>query len=120
KKKLLAAVKKSEAKTLPKGLLEDRRASELEALARDKYARGEGVVQAPEEIAEEPEGEEPSDLVALLKQRLAAGKSSGRADDLEARSKEELYARAKELDIEGRSKMTKDQLIRSIRAAQAA
>ncbi|MCA9515238.1 MAG: Rho termination factor N-terminal domain-containing protein, partial [Myxococcales bacterium] len=36
---------------------------------------------------------------------------------LEARTKDELYNRAKELDIDGRSKMTKDELIRAIRKA---
>ena len=34
---------------------------------------------------------------------------------LEARSKQELYNRAKELDVEGRSAMSKDQLARAIR-----
>jgi hypothetical protein len=34
---------------------------------------------------------------------------------LEARSKQELYNRAKELDIEGRSAMSKDELARAIR-----
>lgn len=34
---------------------------------------------------------------------------------LEARSKQELYNRAKELDIEGRSKMNKDDLVQAIR-----
>lgn len=34
---------------------------------------------------------------------------------LEARSKQELYNRAKELDVEGRSGMSKDELVRAIR-----
>lgn len=34
---------------------------------------------------------------------------------LEARSKQELYNRAKEMDIEGRSRMNKDELVRAIR-----
>ena len=34
---------------------------------------------------------------------------------LEARTKQELYNRAKEMDIEGRSKMDKDELVRAIR-----
>lgn len=41
------------------------------------------------------------------------GKRGG--SDLESRSKEELYEMAKDLDIEGRSKMTKDELVRAIR-----
>lgn len=34
---------------------------------------------------------------------------------LEDRSKQELYNRAKELDLEGRSKMKKEELVRAIR-----
>jgi hypothetical protein len=34
---------------------------------------------------------------------------------LEARSKEELYNRAKQLDIEGRSSMSKSELVKAIR-----
>lgn len=34
---------------------------------------------------------------------------------LESRSKQELYNRAQDLDIEGRSKMSKDELIKAIR-----
>jgi len=37
---------------------------------------------------------------------------------LESRTKEELYNRADELDIDGRSKMSKDELIEAIRAKQ--
>lgn len=37
---------------------------------------------------------------------------------LEERTKDELYNRAKDLDIEGRSSMSKDELIAAIRAAQ--
>ena len=37
---------------------------------------------------------------------------------LEARSKQELYNRAKEMDIEGRSRMNKDELVRAIRKGQ--
>lgn len=50
-----------------------------------------------------------------------AGRSRGgesvphRLDD---RTKDQLYARAQELDIEGRSQMTKDELIAAIRSRQ--
>jgi len=36
---------------------------------------------------------------------------------LEDRSKQEIYNRAKELDISGRSKMTKDELVKAIRGS---
>lgn len=44
-----------------------------------------------------------------------AGERGGRAEPYEERTKDELYERAKELDIEGRSEMTKDELIEALR-----
>ncbi|HUF12563.1 MAG TPA: Rho termination factor N-terminal domain-containing protein [Longimicrobiales bacterium] len=58
------------------------------------------------------------------KQRREEGRTPNRTTQgtgnptrrLEARSKQELYNRAKELDIEGRSKMKKNDLVRAIRS----
>lgn len=44
-----------------------------------------------------------------------AGKKGGKASDYEDRTKEELYEQAKKVDIEGRSNMTKDELIEALR-----
>ena len=44
-----------------------------------------------------------------------AGKKGGKAEKYEERSKEELYQKAKEVGIEGRSKMSKDELIKALR-----
>lgn len=57
------------------------------------------------------------------KQRRQSGETSNTSSQgtgnpnqpLEDRSKQELYNRAKELAIEGRSKMSKDELIQAIR-----
>ncbi|QDU37721.1 hypothetical protein Mal4_20380 [Maioricimonas rarisocia] len=57
------------------------------------------------------------------KQRREEGRTSNETtqgtgnpnQSLEDRSRKELYNRAQELEIEGRSKMTKDQLIQAIR-----
>ena len=57
------------------------------------------------------------------KQRREEGRTPNRTTQgtgnpnrsLEARSKQELYNRAKDLDIEGRSGMSKDELVRAIR-----
>ena len=57
------------------------------------------------------------------KQRREEGRTPNRTTQgtgnpnrsLEARSKDELYNRAKELYIEGRSSMSKDELVRAIR-----
>ena len=44
-----------------------------------------------------------------------SGEKGGKAEKYEERTKEELYAKAKELEIEGRSEMTKEQLIKALR-----
>ncbi|UZH54367.1 Rho termination factor N-terminal domain-containing protein [Salinimicrobium tongyeongense] len=43
------------------------------------------------------------------------GKKGGKADKYEERSKEDLYNKAKEVGIEGRSKMSKKELINALR-----
>lgn len=45
----------------------------------------------------------------------APSKKGGRADRYEDRSKDDLYAVAQEVGIEGRSEMTKDELIAALR-----
>ena len=47
----------------------------------------------------------------------SAAASKGGDDDLESRSKQELYDMAQELDIDGRSRMSKKELIRAIQKA---
>lgn len=44
-----------------------------------------------------------------------AGKKGGKAKDYEDRTKEELYDQAKKVGIEGRSKMSKQELIDALR-----
>lgn len=44
-----------------------------------------------------------------------SGKKGGKAKKYEDRSKQELYDKAKEVGIEGRSKMSKDELINALR-----
>ncbi len=47
--------------------------------------------------------------------RSDTGRRGGKAGDYEDRSKNELYAKAKEVGIEGRSKMSKGELIDALR-----
>lgn len=47
--------------------------------------------------------------------RSAVGERGGEASSYEDWTKDELYQRAQELDIEGRSDMTKDELIEALR-----
>ncbi|MBZ9728301.1 Rho termination factor N-terminal domain-containing protein [Salegentibacter sp. JZCK2] len=44
-----------------------------------------------------------------------SGEKGGKADEYEERSKEELYEKAQEIGIEGRSGMSKDELIKALR-----
>lgn len=44
-----------------------------------------------------------------------SGKKGGKAENYEERSKEELYKKAREAGIRGRSKMNKKQLIKALR-----
>lgn len=44
-----------------------------------------------------------------------SGKKGGKAGKYEDRSKDELYKKAKEVGIEGRSKMSKKELINALR-----
>lgn len=47
--------------------------------------------------------------------RSTVGKRGGKSDAYEDWTKEELYNRAQELEIEGRSAMSKDELIEALR-----
>jgi hypothetical protein len=47
--------------------------------------------------------------------RSATGRKGGKAGDYDDMSKQELYDRAKKVGIEGRSSMTKSQLISALR-----
>ena len=122
--------------------LHDGYTQRLRALIDSKLERGVDVERAPEPEAEEGEAE-IIDLMEVLKRRLqpqveepqaergeaparrAPERSGGgrkrragkREEDLESRSKSELYERAKALRVPGRSKMDRDELLRALREA---
>jgi hypothetical protein len=52
-------------------------------------------------------------VLDLLRQRARA---TGQAEHLQTLTKDELYARAQEADIPGRSEMTKDELAKALTA----
>lgn len=69
----------------------------------------------------EKDGKGPSD--PRSKQRSTAAKRAGRGEtfggvDVEGNTKQELYERARKLDVEGRSKMSKRELARAIARRQ--
>ncbi|CAN5886323.1 Ku protein [soil metagenome] len=122
KKPKPAAVKKIEqsVRALSRTALDEEELADLGSqrlleLARRKEKSGVDVVAAPAGTSQES-GAGVIDLMEVLKRSLR-GKAGTKAagDDLSALTKDELYERAQQLDIEGRSRMTKKQLVDAIR-----
>lgn len=67
-----------------------------------------------EKLREQGESKEKAARIANT-DRKKAGKRGGSSKSYEDWSKDDLQDRAKELDIEGRSKMNKDELIKALR-----
>jgi DNA end-binding protein Ku len=132
------AVGKLTRKTLDESELEDDYARRLRALVEEKRKKGQDVVSVEGETA--PAGDEDDeghviDLMEVLKRSLQRpepgarraggreGKSAGKrgqpargeGGDLRGLTKDQLYERAREQDIAGRSAMTKEELIRALR-----
>jgi DNA end-binding protein Ku len=119
-------IEKRTAEKLDPEFLADRYAERRLALVRRRVESAEGVVK--EKISgEEPKGAEIIDLMEVLKQGLEESKKTGPLKDkkktaariketarLYRKSKTELYEKAQELDIPGRSKMSKEELARAI------
>jgi DNA end-binding protein Ku len=130
------AIRKLTRKTLDESELEDDYARRLRALVEKKKKARRGVVAAPAGVvAEDEDGGEVIDLMEVLKRSLrrpdpgarragderrpSARRTAQRAargdGDLRSWTKAALYERAQELDIPGRSGMTKEQLLRALR-----
>ncbi len=72
-----------------------------------------------ERLREEGESKEKAARIAneaAREGRSEVGRQGGKSEPYEEWSKEELYEKAKEVGIEGRSEMTKDELIRALRS----
>ena len=125
---------RSEADDRPVGReLTDENQEKLRALIARKRAAGTGVVHAAEEEVE-TEGAQVIDLMAVLKKSIEGGdaevrggkkaakapSSGGAAEELQQKSKADLYAMAKALDISGRSGMDKKELIAVLRKKRRA
>ena len=121
---------KNSAEKLDETLLTDPFAERLRTIVAERVDSGERVADAPEEPVNE--SRDIIDLMQMLQRSLEgrSGTSGGNGQDngaskekgggegasaLRERSKAELYERAQELDIGGRSSMTKDELIEAIR-----
>lgn len=122
-KRLEAAIEKHSADSLDIEELRDRESERLLALIERKREASEDVVEAPEGAEAEPEAD-VIDLMEVLRQRMRATESDSEEDsadvgepeaELRSRTRQELYQRAQELDIPGRSRMNKEELIGAIR-----
>lgn len=141
-KALVAAIGEASSDDLDREELEDRGAENLETLVARKRESGEGVKRIPDAARERDEEDEDDsgnviDLMAVLRRSLAQGTpeadDGGEAADAERKppkragrketpgrglgemTKAQLYERAQELDVSGRSSMTKDELLDAIR-----
>lgn len=113
------------ADELDRSLLLDERDARILALVERKLEEGVDVVERPAG-EEDDEDQAPIDLMAALKARLQAGADPGSdsagegSDDgaLMESTKSKLYEQAQDLDISGRSSMSKAQLADAIRGAR--
>lgn len=68
-----------------------------------------------EALRREGASKEKAARIANAGSRSATGRKGGNASDYEDRTKDELYQKAREVGIEGRSDMNKDELIDALR-----
>lgn len=111
------AIKKLSAKTLDPSLLADHQANKLLAMVEEKLASETDIIEAPDEL-EAPENN-VIDLIQVLKERLKGKQvqqAQTRAKETNSElSRDELYEKARENQIQGRSKMTKDELLTALK-----
>lgn len=68
-----------------------------------------------EALRREGASKEKAARIANAGSRSSTGRKGGHSSTYEERSKDELYEKAREIGIEGRSKMSKDELIDALR-----
>ena len=137
------AIRAAAEPALDEDELADEDSRRLLAVIERKRKAGEDVVEVPDAVAadeDDEEGAEVIDLMEVIKRNLRgasappprqerrssaggrsggsrrAGRGSGAEERLEDLSKSDLYARAQEADVPGRSSMSKPELIRALRA----
>lgn len=113
--KMVKAMHKTEAKKMNREQLIDDYQRRVMDHIEKKLKSGKDVIPAPEEIAEEQGESNIIDLMQVLKERLQSRRPKAKKsekDNLKTSSKSELYELAQELHIPGRSKMSKQQLIK--------
>lgn len=127
--RMRAAIRKAMHKRFDREQLCDPHTRELMQRIEKKLKSGKDVIPAPEEPEAEAIESNVIDLMEVLKERLQGRQpqaapprsrtkgGKARVHTLDQRSKEELYAQAQKLDIPGRSKMNREELIKAIARA---
>jgi DNA end-binding protein Ku len=108
-------------------ILDDEYTAQLLELAETKRAAAQDVVEIEEAPPEdESETADVIDIMRVLKERMGAARAPARTAPSDSKgetapnakkTKKELYEQAKQLDVPGRSTMSRDELIAAIRAA---
>ena len=114
---LKQAIQKNSSKTFDPGLLADVQSARVLEMVDEKLATESDILDEPDE-ADVQDGE-VVDLIQILKERLQ-GKHVKKAqeprnDDSASLSRDELYEKARQFHIQGRSKMNKNELILALR-----
>jgi DNA end-binding protein Ku len=128
--RMRAAIRKATRKTLDTEQLRDPHAQGLMQRIEKKLKTGRDVLPAPEEPEPLEAESNVIDLMQVLKERLQGRQpqsisphkghapnkqpKQGKTHALEKRSKEQLYEQAQKLQIPGRSKMSREELIEAI------
>jgi DNA end-binding protein Ku len=128
-----AAIRKATHKQFDSKLLRDQRTQQLRQRIEEKIKAGTDVLKAPEEAAPGEAESNVIDLMQVLKERLQGRKPATakvqpaqhqekkspkrQSNALKTLSKPDLYDQAQQLNIPGRSTMTREQLIKAITRA---
>lgn len=127
------AIRKATRKQFDSELLRDQHTQQLKQRIEAKLKSGTDVLKAPEEPAPAEAESNVIDLMQVLKERLQGRKpATAKAEHappqekksprrqhnaLESLSKSDLYDQAQQLNIPGRSTMSREQLIKAIASA---
>ena len=101
---------------MPQQAWSDKDERQYEHVKKSEKERGRSTDRA-EEIAARTVNKQRREEGRTKSGRKSTSGTGNPTHRLEDRSKQELYNRARELDIGGRSKMSKQQLVRAIRKA---
>ena len=129
--RISAAIRKSAQKKFDSKLLSDQQTRQLKQRIEEKLKTGTDVVKAPEEAAPSEAESNVIDLMQVLKERLQGRRPQPSQTERTAQvtplkrkhailtnlSKQDLYDRAQQLAIPGRSKMSREQLLKAIERA---